>query len=166
MGENKDNLISLWNFNVSIFKKNSINYIYIYNNVYFCIIKTSTTLKIENNFYIKILEKNEQLKKINGFIKQFYLCDFAKIKFTGKGYKIKKNSNKSIILLFNRAHITILWWSGFFLKKLRKYKLYIKYTNINKKIIKTILNVRYINIFTKKGLRQSRQVLMKKKGKK
>jgi len=159
-------LISLWNFNLSIFKKDFLNYMYIYNNIYFCIIRTPITIKLENNIYIRVLKGYKQLKGINFFTKQFYICEFAKIKFTGKGYKVKKNSNKSIILLFNRAHITVLWWSGFFVKKLRKYKLYLKYTNTNKKIINTILNVRYINIFTKKGLRQSRQTLMKKKGKK
>jgi hypothetical protein len=70
------------------------------------------------------------------------------------------------VLLFNRAHITHLWWKNIFLKKLKKYKIYIKYTQINKKFFKTILNVRNINIFTKKGLRQSKQILYKKKGKK
>ena len=34
------------------------------------------------------------------------------------------------------------------------------------KIISTILNTRSINIFTKKGLRVSRQILLKKKNKK
>lgn len=166
MFNKKGNLISLWTFNLSIFTKNFKNYIYIYNSVYFCIIRTPTTIKIENNFYLRILENDQLLKKINNFLKQFYLCEFSKIKFTGKGYKIKKNSKKSIILLFNRAHITLLWWNGFFLKKLRKYKLYLKYTNVNKKIVETVLNIRFVNIFTKKGLRQSRQILMRKKGKK
>ncbi len=44
--------------------------------------------------------------------------------------------------------------------------MYIKYNPINKKIIDTIIGVRPVNIFTKKGLRTSRQVLFKKKGKK
>ena len=46
---------------------------------------------------------------VNKFLKQFSLNEFTKIKFTGKGYKIRKNSPKSMILLFNRAHISILW---------------------------------------------------------
>jgi hypothetical protein len=44
--------------------------------------------------------------------------------------------------------------------------MYIKYNPINKKIIETLINVRPVNIFTKKGLRRSRQILYKKKGKK
>jgi hypothetical protein len=53
-----------------------------------------------------------------------------------------------------------------FLKKLKKYKMYIKYNQTQQKIINTIINIRPINIFTKKGLRKSRQILFKKKGKK
>lgn len=44
--------------------------------------------------------------------------------------------------------------------------MYIKYTPINKKIVDTMVGVRPVNIFTKKGLRISRQILYKKKGKK
>ncbi len=44
--------------------------------------------------------------------------------------------------------------------------MYIKHNNVQKNIINNILNIRYINIFTKKGLRTSRQVVFKKKGKK
>jgi hypothetical protein len=105
-------------------------------------------------------------KKLNFFIKQFNFFNFTKIKFTGKGYKIKKNSNKSVVLLFNRAHTTTLWWKNITLLKLKKYKLYLKYDYKNYNIVNTIINVRHINIFTKKGLRFSRQILLKKKGKK
>jgi hypothetical protein len=68
--------------------------------------------------------------------------------------------------LFNRAHTTTLWWKNKVIKKLKKYKMYIKYNYVQKRIVSTILNVRPINIFTKKGLRKSRQILFKKKGKK
>jgi len=94
------------------------------------------------------------------------MCDVTKIKFTGKGYKIKKNTKSSVIMLFNRAHMTVFWWNNIIVKKLKKYKLYIKYTHYNQTAIRTILNLRSINIFTKKGLRQSRQIVYKKKGKK
>ena len=79
--------------------------------------------------------------------------------------KIKKNSSRSMILLFNRSHITTMWWKNVVLKKLKKYKMYIKHIN-NPEVVKLILKIRPINIFTKKGLRKSRQVLLKKKGKK
>jgi hypothetical protein len=69
-------------------------------------------------------------------------------------------------MLFNKSHTTTLWWNNIFLKKLKKYKIYIKYNNKSSNIIQTILGIRPINIFTKKGLRVARQILKKKKGKK
>lgn len=163
------------NNNFSVFKKNDNIYLYIYNKYYFCLIKFNNSIKINitNQTTLKIIQtKNwsnifkSDIKKLDFFIKQFNFSNFTKIKFTGKGYKIKKNSNKSVILLFNRAHITTLWWKNVTVLKLKKYKLYLKYDYKNYNIINTIVNVRYINIFTKKGLRFARQILLKKKGKK
>lgn len=159
-------LINLQTFNVSILKKNKIIYIYIYNNYYFCILKTKDNINLMNSTFLKLKVNNLQNKKLNWFLKQFYICAFNKIKFSGKGYKIKKNSKQSLILLFNRSHITIIWWKNIILKKLKKYKIYIKYNYKNLPMVQTILNTRPVNIFTKKGLRNSRQILKKKKGKK
>jgi hypothetical protein len=160
-------LINLQNFHFVILKKENINYIIIYNNNFCCIIKTIKQIKILNNNFIKLNNNLIVVDYLNTFLKQFYLCNFTKIKFTGKGYKIKKNTKQSIILLFNKSHTTTLWWSGIFLKKLKKYKMYLKYNNKQDfTILNTILNIRPINIFTKKGLRSSRQILLKKKGKK
>lgn len=161
----KNITINTQNFGLSIFKKKKNYYLYIYNDNFFCIFKTTKIIKIINTFFLK-LEDTTTVNKMNKFIKQFYLCNFTKIKFSGKGYKIKKNSKQSLILLFNRSHTTILWWKNTFIKKIKKYKLYIKYNNTNKTIIQTLLCIRPINIFTKKGLRTSRQILFKKKGKK
>jgi len=161
-------LINLQNFQFSILKKGGISYIIVYNKNYYSIIKIKTKIEILNNNFIKLNSSLSRIitEPINKFLTQFFLCDFTKIKFTGKGYKIKKNTKQSIVLLFNRSHTTTLWWSGVFLKKLKKYKMYVKYNKSDKKIINLILNVRPINIFTKKGLRFARQTLLKKKGKK
>ena len=162
-------IINLQNFNTSVLKKKNSLYLYSYTNTYYCLIKISTDTKVKllNSTTMEV-QKNHKIFdfSINKYLKQFYICNFTKVKFTGKGYKIKKNSNKSIILLFNRAHITILWWNNIFVKKLKKYKIYIKYTNKNNRVIEYLLKTRFINIFTKKGLRASRQILYKKKGKK
>jgi hypothetical protein len=163
------NILNLQNFDLSIFKKNILIYLYIYNVNYYCFFKINkeVKIKIKNKQVIEIYnQKQKNLNSINTFIRQFALCDSSKIKFTGKGYKIKKNSKESLILLFNRSHTTTMWWKNLFIKKLKKYKIFIKYTPINKKIIETILNIRPVNIFTKKGLRKARQLLYKKKGKK
>ena len=163
------NIIFLENFKISVFSYKEYIYLYIYNKNYYCLIKLNKKIKIniKNNKTIEIDDIKENTTKcLNFFLKQFYFYEYTKIKFTGKGYKIKKNTNKSMVLLFNRAHTTTLWWKNIFVKKLKKYKIYIKYNTTQKKIINTIINIRPINIFTKKDLRKSRQILFKKKGKK
>lgn len=104
--------LNLQDFGLSIFKKNTLVYLYIYNINYFCLLKINKDLKIKikNKQTIEIHnQKKMEFNLINLFIKQFTLCNSSKIRFTGKGYKIKKNSKESLILLFNRSHITTLW---------------------------------------------------------
>ena len=162
-------IIPINNHSLSIFNKKKYVYVYVYNNTFCCFLKFSKNLKIKlktsKTLEVVSVCKNNVFK-IRKYLQQFLWCNFVKIKFTGKGYKIKKNNKKSIILLFNRAHITIMWWNNIIIKKLKKYKMYIKYTTKTKKIVELLLNTRPINIFTKKGLRKSRQILFKKKGKK
>ena len=101
--------LNLQNFNLSIFKKNTLTYLYIYNVNYFCFLKISNKIKIKNKQIIEIYnQKQSDLNDVSIFIKQFTLCDSSKIKFTGKGYKIKKNSKESLMLLFNKSHITTI----------------------------------------------------------
>lgn len=103
------------NFQLSIFKKKNIFYIYIYNTYYYSLIKLSPTikLKLKNQKYFELssinLKKNELEKYFKKFLVQFYLNKYSKIKFSGKGYKIKKNSLQSLTLLFNRSHLTTVW---------------------------------------------------------
>ena len=157
----------------SVFKNHNIYYIYIYNNNFIFLIKVNpqTQLKIISNRQFKFsrtLLKNGShcFKALANFIDQFDRYVYTKIKFTGKGYKIRKRNHHSMILVFNRAHTTIIWWKNIILKKIKKNKFYVKLTAKNLHFINTVINVRRINIFTKKGLRTSRQMLLKKKGKK
>jgi hypothetical protein len=159
------------NFKFSIFNSNKVIWLYLYNNNYSIFLKLNNVNKVKIISSITILlKKYSYSNHINIFLQkytnQLYFYEYVKIKFSGKGYKIKKNNEKSMLLLFNRAHITQTWWKNIILKKLKKYKIYIKYTYKNNNFIKSIINIRYINIFTKKGLRKSKQILFKKKGKK
>jgi len=166
----------LKNQNYSVFKNKNIYHIYIYNIYFFFLIKlcNTTKLKILSNKQFEISQNSiKRLSDLSDCIYQFdkYIAQFdkymyAKIKFAGKGYKIRKRNYRSVTLVFNKAHITTIWWRNMYIKKIRKSKLYLKYTFKSMAIIKTILNVRFINIFTKKGLRISRQIVLKKKGKK
>lgn len=163
--------VFLENFKISVLKNKISLYVYIYNNTFYCLLRLNNTvnLKIISNKYVNLkhnLFKEALNKDIKDFLLQFYFYHFVKIKFAGKGYKIKKNTKQSMLLLFNRAHTTTIWWRKISIKRLRKYKIYMK-CNYNFRVIQEqILSIRYVNIFTKKGLRMSRQILMKKKGKK
>jgi len=179
--------ILLENYNTT-FIKNSVNtnLIYLYNSNFYIIIKDSLRkkLNIKNQNYLYIylksrlwvdMQKNNPKKylfvcefiskNIIKFLNQFYKYEFYKLKFGGKGYKIRKK-NKIFFFLFNRAHPTRIWWRYFFFKRLRKYKMYIKGINIHNSFAYNIIKIRKFNVFTKKGLRLTRQKSFKKKGKK
>ena len=85
-------------YNISYIQSGE-RYIYTYTKKFFCFFKIKHTQK----------KKFTQNTEIRLFLRQFYLCIFTKIKFTGKGYKIKKNNKHNFRLLFNRAHITSIF---------------------------------------------------------
>jgi len=73
-----------------------------------------------------------------------------------------------MIFSFNRAHINILFVKNNIIKKIKKNKIIIFNTNIInlKNLCKKIIKVRKINIYTKRGLRTSRCLIIKKSSKK
>lgn len=167
----------LKNFNFSILKCNNYLYIYTYNNTYSTLLKnsinnklhlcnTSSLLLIISSFTKNTISKNNFKTIFRNFTAQFVKYKTYKIKFTGKGYKIKKPTKKSFRFLFNKSHICIIWWKNIHFKKYKKYKTYIRSINLIKNTINKILKIRKIDIFTKKGLRISKTTIFKKKGKK
>jgi len=105
----------LKNQNYSVFKNKTTYHIYVYNIYFFFLIKLSNTtrLKIISNKQFEISQNN--LKKsldcfyqFDRYIEQFDRYMYAKIKFAGKGYKIRKRNYHSITLVFNKAHITTI----------------------------------------------------------
>lgn len=166
--------LSLFNFNFLLINKKKNKKIYIYNNNLYFYINNNFNLKIKknsnsiiiNNFKTKeriLIEK----KLIENFIKSWSAFFFQKIKFTGKGYKIKKKK-KSIKFFFGKSHMTNIIFNKLIFKKLTKNKILI--LTKKKKIIEftrsLISKIRKISIYTKRGLRFSRQKIYKKTGKK
>ena len=103
------------------------------------------------------------------FIKSLNCYFYIKIKFKGKGYKIKYiKRKKKITFYFGRSHLTIIKYKKIILKKYLKYKFIIKSNNLEilKKNAKITTNVKPLNIFTLRGIRQSRSLIYKRKGKK
>lgn len=165
--------ICLYNYNLLLINKNN-TYIYIYNKIFYFTIITKFYVFVEENSNAIIIEnfdskKKKELEKkiVETFIKTWNVYFFQKIKFTGKGYKIKKKK-KSIKFFFGRSHLTTIFFKKISIRRLTKYKLFFftkKYETV-KFINSLIKKIRKINIYTKRGLRFSRQKIYKKTGKK
>lgn len=136
----KNNLKINKNLNTIEYKNNILN-----SNYYL----------LNNNFY-KFLEK----------LNNYY---FFKIKFKGKGYKIGFYKKKKIInFYFGKSHKSIFIYKNVKIKKLSKYKFILLKNNYNvlKQISYKIVKIKKINEYTNRGLRLSRQIIIKRKGKK
>lgn len=165
-----------YNINYFILENKKLNskFIYLYNeDYYFCINSINSKIfinKDSNIIKINNLNFNDRNKLFNSeFNKFLFSWDslfFNKIKFTGKGFKFKKKIN-NLFLFFNRAHKCFFIGNNIILKRLSKNKIIILKNNYNHLIHDSILirSIRSNNIFTKRGLRFSRQVVLKKKGK-
>lgn len=112
---------------------------------------------------------NFGFNEINKYLKTFEIYFFIKIKFKGKGFKIKFNKKLKLIkFFFGRSHITYYKLKKIKLKKINKYKFLLKSFNLSK-LKKTASNITFIkpmNLYTLRGIRLSRQYIYKRKGKK
>ena len=166
-------------FNIIVFenKKNKKNLtITLYNKIQsFNLINTVKNIKIDLESYsIKIkvdynLNNNINFKQINSFLKTFESYFFIKIKFKGKGFKIKYNKKLKLIkFYFGRSHMTFFKLKKIKLKKINKYKFFLRNFNYNwlKKKAIEITKIKPVNIYTLRGIRLSRQIIKKRKGKK
>lgn len=171
---NKIAIYLLPRINFLCLKKNANVYIYIYSsnwfikanvNNYETVYKKSLNileLSTKQPFY-----KNKAITTIlNNFIFSWETFFFKKVSFTGKGFKIKKKQ-KIVFFFFNKSHISLLICNSAIIKKINKQKILFFYKNYDlyEKILNKILKIRYANIYTKRGLRFSRQLILKRKGK-
>lgn len=152
-------------------------HIYVYNNIIFLKLKipykdlfiNKSTNNIKLYFNMFNSNNNYLNNTINNFLKELYNYNFLKIKFKGKGYKIKIFRKRKIIqFFFGVSHIKLVSLKKIILKKLTKYKFFMKSKNIQtlKRISSKIVNIRRINPYTLRGLRISKMVIIKRKGKK
>ena len=116
---------------------------------------------LKNNFYTLNNNFYSFLEKLNTYY-------FLKIKFKGKGYKIGFCKKKKIInFYFGKSHKSIFIFNNMRIKKLSKYKFILLKNNFNflKKISYKIIKIKKINEYTNRGLRLTRQTIIKRKGK-
>ena len=156
--KNKINIILKYKKkNLNLFNNFKIENINFNSNNNFLIIR-------KNNFDFAINKNN---KNINGFLYTWKYFLFSKIKFKGKGYKILYNKNKkNMKFFFNKSHISILIFKKLVIKKNLKNKFILISKKKFEQLIILIVKVRLINIFTLRGLRNSKQIILKRKGKK
>lgn len=135
------------------------------NNIYFD--KESNSINISTIKPSIIL--NKAISAINKLIYSFEDYFVKKVKFKGKGFRLKiKKQKKAIKFLFGHSHINMLFIQNMKLKKCGKYKFTLKNTilkNLNS-IAKKICSVKPINVYTNRGIRIGRQFIYKRKGKK
>lgn len=165
------------NIKIIIWKKNEIKIVYlISNNKILKICFSGNQIKIDKWFNSLIIFKKggvlreEKLKKkIKDFLKSWNLYFFSKIKFKGKGFRIKFFKKiKLIKFYFGKSHKTFVFLKNIFKKKINKYK-FLLYSLNKKRVLtssKIITGIKPINIYTLRGLRNSKQIIYKRKGKK
>lgn len=168
----KSILLLPMNSNIFIVKKGKKNCIFIQNEflLYHFIININlNTIFFNKNFnFIMFNNINTNKKKMmlyNNFFINWDNFFFKKIKINGKGFKIQKRK-KIINLFINFSNPILLLNKNFIIKKTEKSKL-IFYFNNNKYIqfIYKFIQLRELNIYTKRGIRPSRYLITNKKGK-
>ena len=137
------------------------------NNKYLMFDKWTNTILIDKS---KINFLNNKINKIfNYFLNSWNSYFFNKIKFKGKGFRIKFFKKiKLIKFYFGRSHKTFVLLNKIKRKRINKYKFLLiglNKTNVVNNVVK-VVKIKPINIYTLRGLRCSKQIIFKRKGKK
>ena len=104
---------------------------------------------------------------VNHFFNVLVKPNFTKLNFKGKGYYIYKNYRNTITPQFGYSHRLYLYAYHTHVKFLSKTSLLVFGSNQNsiQEVSSTVRNWRFVNIFTNRGVRFSRQIMYKKSGK-
>lgn len=141
-------------------------FVFLSNNL-FIINKWENSLTFVKNF--KSLNQIKLNNEFDAFFRSLNCYFFKKIKFKGKGFRIKFFKKiKLIKFYFGRSHKTFMFLKKIKRKKINKYK-FILYSIIRQKTLNVsikITKIKKINFYTLRGIRLSRQIIFKRKGKK
>lgn len=165
-------------FNITILSKNQWLIIYFNNKSKFCCLwlmkKNVHFSKNAGGFILKLSNKNtnENTQYIehctNILIKSWNFFFFKKFKFKSKGLKIKRKKKKYLKFFFWLSHTHIVKIKNCKLRRLGKQKYVFICSNWEylTKVCKRVRKIRQNDLFTKKGMRFGRQIILKKQGKK
>ena len=150
-------------------KKDSLSrWLTYYDNIYkYNINYNNTKIKLNYNKF-QILNNNVLYNKhIKNIWDQFKKIKFKKIKFEGKGYYIYKNLKNTIAPKFGFAHRLYAYNYNLLVKFLSKTKFIIYSYSLTDCILSAerIKLLRPRNIFTGRGVRFSRSIRYRKRGK-
>lgn len=176
---NKNSLIlNLLENNLKIFYKKNSYIINIFNKIKIIRFLISSNYLVMYNRNSKNLEIFFQNYNKNLRLIEILLNDLAfslnrlwhlKIKFAGKGFKIKRRrKTKSIKFYFYYSHINVVILKRSKLKQRKKNRFIIKSWD-RQNLIRAgniITSIKPLNIYTKRGIRVGRQIVFKKTGKK
>lgn len=118
---------------------------------------------------LKNLFKQNSLKNLNFELKNFFFTFFFKIKFVGKGFRIQSFRNKKLMnFTFGHSHKMYMHLPLTFFKRISKQKYFFKMKRIELKnyLINKFKEVKPINKYTLRGLRITRTIITKRKGRK
>lgn len=149
------------NIITKIFKHNHYIYIFLNSNDNYFITKLHKHIIITKQYFIINTKKSKDLIFLKWFIN--INVSVSKFNFFGRGYKII-TKNKKNILIFNKSHINLLFSKNIIIKMNKKNIIYIDLLK-NNNVITKLLNIKKFNIYKKIGIKLSKQLLLKKKGK-
>jgi hypothetical protein len=165
-------------YKLCVLKQNNIIIIYAYNNInYISLSFTKEKIRFCKNTkglqnIISNLKTKQNINFIeyfcNTIIKSWSIFFFKKFKFKSKGLKIKRRRKKNLRFLFWLSHIHAAKIKNCKLRRIGKQKYMFICTNwiYLSFICKTMQKIRPNDLFTKKGIRLGRQIILKKRGKK
>lgn len=108
-------------------------------------------------------------KLIHKFFKSWEIYFFTKIKFKGKGFRIRFFKKiKLVKFFFGKSHKTFIFFKKIRIKRINKYKFILKNINLNSLNLNSskVVKIRKLNVYTLRGIRKSKQIVFKRKGKK
>ncbi len=128
--------------------------------------KESNIININSSVIGEFTKWSNTLSKMF-FTFQHYF--FKKIKFKGKGFRLKIKKQKKICkFLFGHSHTMLMYFKNIKITKCTKYKFTIKSVNFNElnKTVKKMIIIKPNNVYTNRGIREGRQSVIRRKGKK
>lgn len=127
---------------------------------------------ISSNINFKVNKKNRNSisKSLKTSLLTKYIWNFRKVRYHGKGYKIRKcNKLSKLTCRFGKSHWTKVFFNKKYIVVRRTKKNTYTFFVLKKKnffsLKKLVLDIKGVNRYTKRGIRLSRQGVKKRFGK-